>query len=69
VSPKLILRGAALVTVLLTAGHTLGSPWTPGVDPSAHDVVAAMQAYRFDVMGLRVQRYAPKRFSKPAEVP
>jgi hypothetical protein len=53
VSPKLILRGAAVVTVLLAAGHSFGSPWTPAVDPSAHDVVAAMQAYRFDVMGLR----------------
>jgi hypothetical protein len=53
VSPKLILRGAALVTVLLAAGHSFGSPWTPAVDPSAHDVVAAMKAFRFDVMGLR----------------
>jgi hypothetical protein len=53
VSPKLILRGAALVTVLLAAGHSFGSPWTPAVDPRAHDVVVAMQTYRFDVMGLR----------------
>jgi len=53
VTPKLILRGAALVTVLLAAGHTFGSPWTPAVDPRAQDVVVAMQTYRFDVMGLR----------------
>jgi hypothetical protein len=53
VSPKLFLRGAALVTVLLAAGHMLGSPWTPVVDPSARDVVVAMKAHRFDVMGLR----------------
>jgi hypothetical protein len=52
VSPKLFLRGAACVTVLLAAGHMLGSPWTPMDDPSAHDVVAGMKAYRFDVMGL-----------------
>jgi hypothetical protein len=52
VSPKLFLRGAALVTVLLAAGHMLGSPWTPVDDPIARDVVAGMKAYRFDVMGL-----------------
>jgi hypothetical protein len=52
VSPKLFLRGAALVTVLLAAGHMLGSPWTPVDDPSARDVVAGMKGYRFDVMGL-----------------
>ena len=50
-SPKLMLCGAALVAILLAAGHTLGSPWTPAADPSARDVVIAMQAYRFDVMG------------------
>ena len=52
-SPKLILRGAALVAVLLAAGHTSGNPWTPATDPSARDVVVAMQAHRFDVMGLQ----------------
>ena len=54
---KLFLRGAALITLLLAVGHTLGSPWTPAHSPQGLAVVAAMQGYRFPAMGFERSYY------------
>jgi hypothetical protein len=48
---RLLLRGAAVITLLLTVGHVLGSPWTPAHNPPGLAVVAAMKSYRFPAMG------------------
>jgi hypothetical protein len=56
-SSRFLLRAAAVVTLLLAAGHILGSPWTPADRPQGHQVVDAMQAYRFDAMGLERSYY------------
>lgn len=45
------LRSAAVVTLLLGAGHMLGKPWTPAHDPAAAAVVEAMKSHRIHVMG------------------
>lgn len=47
-----ILRGAALVTLLLATGHLLGNPWTPVTDDAGARVVNAMNGYHFDVTGV-----------------
>jgi hypothetical protein len=49
---KLLLRAASAVMLLLSIGHTLGSPWTPAQGPDALAVVSAMRDYHFNVMGL-----------------
>ena len=46
------MRAAAVITLLLAIGHSLGSPWTPAGSPEARALVTAMSTYRFDVMGL-----------------
>jgi hypothetical protein len=51
-SSKVFLRGAAVTTALLAAGHILGSPWTPANESNARAVVAGMKGYQFDAMGL-----------------
>jgi hypothetical protein len=56
-SSRLFLRSAAVVTLLMAVGHLLGSPWTPADTPQGHQVVDAMRAYRFDVMGLERSYY------------
>jgi len=50
-NPKLLLRAASAVMLLLAIGHALGSPWTPVQDPGALAVVSAMRDYHFNVMG------------------
>jgi hypothetical protein len=47
---RLFLRGAAVITLLLTIGHMLGSPWTPMRTPPGLAVVTAMKSYRFPAM-------------------
>jgi hypothetical protein len=54
---RLFLRGAAVLTLLLTVGHTLGSPWTPVHTPQGQAVVTAMQGYRFPAMGFERTYY------------
>ena len=54
---RLLLRSAALATLLTTIGHLTGSPhllgslWVPTNAQQGSDVVRAMQAYRFEAMG------------------
>ena len=49
--PSLLLRIAAVLTLLYGAGHTSGYPWTPRETASAADVVTAMKQARFVIMG------------------
>lgn len=49
--PALLLRIAAVLTLLYALGHTSGFPWTPGEGAEATSVVDAMHRQRFDVMG------------------
>jgi hypothetical protein len=50
-SPVHCLRAAAIVTLLMGAGHMSGCPWTPVGDAAGQRVIDAMSAYHFDAMG------------------
>jgi hypothetical protein len=54
---RLFLRGAAVITLLLTVGHALGSPWTPVHTPAGLAVVTAMKSYHFPAMGFERTYY------------
>ena len=56
-SSRFLLRSAAVVTLLMAVGHLLGSPWTAANTPQGHQVVDAMRAYRFGVLGLERSYY------------
>ena len=67
---RLLLRAAAVATLLTTIGHLTGSPhllgslWAPTNAQQASDVVGAMQAYRFEAIpnrGLGTGRDSPRR--------
>ena len=48
----LLLRVAAVLSLLLGVGHTIGRPWIPVKDdPLASAVVVAMKAHQMHVMG------------------
>jgi hypothetical protein len=49
--PTLLLRSAAVVTLLLGVGHMLGKPWTPTYDPQAVAVVETMKSHRVRITG------------------
>ena len=49
--PWILLRIAAVATLLYCLGHTMGAPWTPSTGPQEAAVVEAMKSVRFDVMG------------------
>jgi hypothetical protein len=51
--PKLFLRSAAVVTLLLGVGHLMGRPWTPTNDPRSQAVVDAMTSHPMHVMGFQ----------------
>jgi len=54
---NILLRAAAVATLLTTIGHLAGSPhllgslWAPTNAQQGSDVVRAMQAYRFEALG------------------
>ena len=48
---RLLLRIAAVLTLLLGIGHLMGRPWTPANDPQAAVIVDAMKSHRMHVMG------------------
>jgi hypothetical protein len=54
---RLFLRSAAVITLLLTVGHMLGSPWTPVHTPPGLAVVTAMKSYHFPAMGFERTYY------------
>ena len=47
------LRVAAVVTLLYCAGHTIGMPWTPYIDPEATAVLEAMKGHSFEAEGFK----------------
>ena len=49
--PWIVLRAAAVITLVYFAGHTLGMPWTPAVGPQEVALLESMKSHRFDVMG------------------
>lgn len=48
---SIILRVAAVLTLLYCVGHILGMPWTPSTRPQDLAVLDAMKADRFKVAG------------------
>ena len=50
-NPNVLLRIAAVITLLLGVGHMMGRPWTPADDPFALVVVGAMKSHSMHVMG------------------
>ena len=50
-NPRLLLRTAAVVALLLGVGHSLGAPWTPVLGPAERVVIDAMKSDQFAVMG------------------
>jgi len=49
--PAILLRIAAIITLLYFAGHTAGIPWTPVQGAGESAVLEAMKIHRFDVQG------------------
>jgi len=49
--PSLFLRIAAIITLLLGIGHTMGKPWIPTNDPLTLAVTTAMKSHQMHVMG------------------
>lgn len=50
-SLRVLLRAAAVVSLLYCLGHTSGFPWAPGTGEAATAVVQQMQAVPFEVDG------------------
>jgi hypothetical protein len=50
-TPSLLLRIAAVITLLYCVGHTMGMPWTPAAGPQEAAVLEAMKTTQFDTMG------------------
>ncbi|MGA2552715.1 MAG: hypothetical protein ABSF50_21440 [Burkholderiaceae bacterium] len=55
---KQILRAAALVTLLLAAGHSMGGPWTPDTSVPGQGIVEGMKMHTFDAMGAERTYYS-----------
>jgi hypothetical protein len=51
VKPTILIRIAAIVTLLLAIGHTLGRPWTPTHGVAENAVVASMHDVHFSALG------------------
>ena len=49
--PKLLLRIAAVLSLLFCAAHASGMPWTPVLEPAEQAVIDAMKSQTFEVMG------------------
>ena len=49
--PSILLRVAAVLSLLYFLGHTAGRPWTPVHSPAVDAVVDAMKQQRFAAMG------------------
>ena len=49
--PHVLLRIAAVVALLLAAGHTAGAPWTPSKGMAEAGLLQLMKSLHFDVMG------------------
>jgi hypothetical protein len=49
--PSILLRIAAILTLLYAAGHTMGMPWTPSTGPQQSALIEQMKSNPFEVMG------------------
>lgn len=52
-SPAILLRIAALIGLLLAAGHSRGAPWTPVKEGPAAALLDSMKSLQMTVMGAR----------------
>jgi hypothetical protein len=50
-TPRRLLRIAAILSFLYFLGHTAGMPWTPSEGGHTDLVVGGMKSFRFDVFG------------------
>jgi hypothetical protein len=50
-TPRRLLRIAAVLSFLFFAGHTAGMPWTPSTGGHTDLVVGGMKSFTFDVFG------------------
>ena len=48
---SILLRIASVMAFLLTAGHTMGAPWTPATGEPELAVIESMKELHFTVMG------------------
>lgn len=51
-NPTVLLRVAAIVTLLYCIGHSMGWPWTPATGPEEQKIIDAMKTHHFDVDGI-----------------
>jgi hypothetical protein len=51
VKPGLMLRIAAVFTLLYCAGHTSGMPWTPSLRPQDIALIQSMKSNSYEVFG------------------
>jgi len=50
-TPRRLLRIAAVLSFLFFLGHSAGWPWTPSSGGQTEAVLGGMQSFRFDVFG------------------
>jgi len=50
-TPRRLLRIAAILSLLFCLGHSAGMPWTPSTGGQSDLVVGLMKSFRFDVFG------------------
>src|SRR5262249_10863977 len=50
-TPRWLLRIAAILSLLYCLGHTAGMPWTPSTGGHTDLVVGGMKSFTFDVFG------------------
>ena len=49
--PVPLIRTASILTLILFAGHTIGSPWTPYQDGPAVALIRGMKSLHFPIIG------------------
>ena len=50
-TPRRLLRIAAILTFLYFLGHSAGAPWTPSPGGQSETLVGLMKSFHFDVFG------------------
>ena len=50
-TPRRLLRIAAILSLLYCLGHSAGAPWTPSTGGHTELVVGGMKSFTFDVFG------------------
>jgi len=52
-TPRRLLRIAAILSFLFFLGHSAGAPWTPSPGGESETLVGLMRSFHFDVFGSR----------------